>query len=51
MEKLKTAYFYELKTHLGMPDYIEIILWPSSIKISNKKTGESKFVPANIKRF
>ena len=30
---------------------IEIILWPSSIKISNKKSGQSERALANIKDF
>ena len=56
METVKVTYFYELKTHLGNAQYrveinIEIILWPSSIKISNKKPGQSEHALANIKDF
>ena len=54
METVKVAYFYELKTHLGMPDIeinIEIILRPSSVKISNKKSGQSERTLANIEDF
>ena len=57
MQTVKVAYFYELKMHLGMSDIestltlTEIILWPSSIKISNKKSGQSERELANIKDF
>ena len=48
MQTVKVAYFYELKTHLGMS---EIILWPSAIKISNKTSGQSERALANRKDF
>ena len=56
METVKIAYFYELKTHLGNARYrvqinIEIILWPFSINISNKKSEQSERALANIKDF
>jgi len=56
METVKIAYFYELKTLLGNARYrvqinIEIILWPFSINISNKKSGQSELALANKKDF
>ena len=57
METVKVAYFYELKTHLVMPAgyrveiNIEIILRPSSMKTSNKKSGQSERALANIEDF